>query len=196
MTAHKVCPWWLGYFLASPLRRLLQNPEKIIAPYLQPGMRVLEPGPGMGFFTIPAARLVGDKGRVFTVDVQPKMLRELQHRAEKAGLGSRIETRLVESESMPLADLAASIDFALVFAVAHEVPDVLNFFKQISATLKPGANILFVEPAGHVSENAFSEEVAAAGNAGLRHVASPDVRGHSALLQKMVREEFATGNAR
>jgi len=53
--AHRVCPWWLGYLLASPLRRLLQDPAAIVGPYVREGMTVLEPGPGMGFFTLAMA---------------------------------------------------------------------------------------------------------------------------------------------
>jgi hypothetical protein len=59
MKQHRVCPWWLGYVLASPLRGLLENPNQIVEPYVREGMTVLEPGPGMGFFTLPLARLVG-----------------------------------------------------------------------------------------------------------------------------------------
>ena len=59
-----VCPWWAGYILASPLRRLIQDPRSLLAPYVHPGMTVLEPGPGMGFFTLELARLVGPAGRV------------------------------------------------------------------------------------------------------------------------------------
>src|SRR3954447_24902465 len=54
MSGH-VCPWWIGYLLVSPLRRWMQNPDELIAPYVTPGMTVLEPGPGMGFFTLPLA---------------------------------------------------------------------------------------------------------------------------------------------
>ena len=78
---HRVCPWWLGYVLASPLRRLLQDPVAIVQPYISPGMTVLEPGPGMGFFTIELARLVGGTGRVIAVDIQPKMLDGLKARS-------------------------------------------------------------------------------------------------------------------
>jgi len=82
--ALRVCPWWIGYLLASPLRRRLgQDPVKILSPYVREGMTVLEPGPGMGFFTIPLARLVGPSGRVIAVDLQPKMIESLKRRAAK-----------------------------------------------------------------------------------------------------------------
>jgi hypothetical protein len=58
------CPSWAGYLLASPIRKLLQNPNRILSPYVRAGMNVLEPGPGMGFFTLELARLVGLEGRV------------------------------------------------------------------------------------------------------------------------------------
>ena len=57
--AERVCPWWKGYLLASPIRRWWQKPEELLAPYLREGMTVLEPGPGMGFFTLPMSRMVG-----------------------------------------------------------------------------------------------------------------------------------------
>ena len=39
---HRVCPWWLGYFLASPVRRLVQDPAAIVGPHLRQGMTVLD----------------------------------------------------------------------------------------------------------------------------------------------------------
>jgi len=77
----RVCPWWLGYLLASPVRRLLQDPRKLLGPYVREGMTVLEPGPGMGFFTLEIARLVGPSGRVVAVDIQPRMLSSLRRRS-------------------------------------------------------------------------------------------------------------------
>ena len=82
--SHKVCPWWIGYFLASPLRRLVHNPATILRPFVSEGMTVVEPGPGMGFFTMELARLVGRPGRVVAIDVQPKMLVELRRALGKA----------------------------------------------------------------------------------------------------------------
>src|SRR5512144_604865 len=97
--AHDVCPWWLGYVLANPLRRLYQNPTSILAPYLRPGMTVIETGPGMGFFTLDIARLAGNSGRVIAIDVQPKMLSGLRRRARRAGVLDRIDLRLVPPDA-------------------------------------------------------------------------------------------------
>src|ERR1039458_1564881 len=85
---HRVCPWWLGYVLASPLRRLLQDPAAVVKPYVREGMTVLEPGPGMGFFTLEMARQVGASGGVVAVDIQPRMIAGLQRRLAKAGYSS------------------------------------------------------------------------------------------------------------
>lgn len=52
---HRVCPWWLGPLLCCPLRRLLEKPETLLGPYVQPGMTVLEPGGSSTSFTLPSA---------------------------------------------------------------------------------------------------------------------------------------------
>ncbi len=94
MSGRHVCPWWAGYFLASTVRKLRQDPARILQPLVSAGMIVVEPGPGMGFFTLELARLVGAEGRVVAVDVQPKMIAALRRRAERAGLLDRIEARV------------------------------------------------------------------------------------------------------
>lgn len=98
--SHSVCPWWLGYLLASPVRRLMHDPARILAPFVREGMRVLEPGPGMGFFTIDLARMVGPLGGIVVVDIQPKMLNRLKRRAARAGLVERLDIRVTEPGSM------------------------------------------------------------------------------------------------
>ena len=182
---HRVCPWWLGYLLASPIRRLSQNPARIVAPYVREGMTVLEPGPGMGFFTLDLARRVGPSGRVVAVDIQPKMLSVLERRARKAGLADRIGIRLAQPDSMPLEDLNGKVDFALAFAMVHELPDQVRFFSQVAAALKPGASLLLVEPGGHVKPPEFDAELKIAADAGLALASRPKVgQSHSALLKK------------
>ncbi len=183
--AQHVCPWWLGYLLASPVRRLMHDPRKILSPFVREGMKALEPGPGMGFFTLELARLVGPSGRVVAVDVQPKMLEGLKRRAAKAGLLDRIEARAASSNSLSVADLAGQIDFALAFAVVHELPANAPFFAEVAATLKPGASLLFAEPTGHVKVAHFEEELRAAALAGLHPAERPSIwRNRVVLLRK------------
>lgn len=179
-----VCPWWIGYFLISPIRRWMQNPDEVIAPYVTPGMMVLEPGPGMGFFTLPLARRVGS-GRVIAVDIQPRMLDALRRRARKAGLGQRIETRLGRPDSLEIDDLRGSVDLVVAVAVVHEMPSAAAFFHQASAAMAPGGQLIFAEPAGHVTEARFAEELEWAHRAGLAVTGRPIVkRCHAALLAK------------
>ena len=185
--SHRVCPWWLGYLLASPIRRLMQKPEKVLEGLVKPGMTVLEPGPGMGFFTLELARMVGSAGRVIAVDIAPKMLEGLRRRAAKAGLADRIDTRVARADSMGLADLDGVVDFTLAFALVHELPAAAPFFQEVARVSKPGARLLFVEPAGHVSAAHFEAEVQAARDAGFKLVDSPPVRRSTAsLLEKIV----------
>lgn len=183
MASHGVCPWWVGYFLASPLRRLFQDSTRLLAPYVGPGMTVLEPGPGMGFFTLELARLVGPAGRVRAVDVEPRMIAGLRRRAERAGLLGRIDARAVSPNSMALNDLEGAVDFVLAFAVVHEMPAPAPFFAEAARAMKPGAALLLAEPSGHVAE--FEQEIAAAALAGLAVADHPALRGcRTALLRK------------
>ena len=185
MAEHRVCPWWLGYLLASPLRRLMHDPAKILAPYVHLGMTVLEPGPGMGFFTLQLARMVGASGHVVVVDIQPRMLDGLKRRAAKAGLLDRLDARLAQPHSMGLSDLAGTVDFALAFAVVHEMPDAGSLFAEVSQVLKPGAHLLLAEPSGHVSAAQFEAELTVAAQAGLEPEARPSIRrSRVALLKK------------
>ncbi len=180
-----VCPWWLGYLLASPVRRLFQNPRTLLAPYVRGGMTVLEPGPGMGFFTLDLARLVGPAGRVVAVDIQPRMLAGLRRRAAKAGLAERIETRVVSPGSLGVDDLAGRVDLACAFAVVHEVPDAPGFFRELARAVRPGGVLLLVEPAGHVKPPQFEDELAAAAAAGLAFVRRFAVaQSHAAELRR------------
>jgi SAM-dependent methyltransferase len=182
---HRVCPWWLGYLLASPLRRLLQDPRKVLAPYVQEGMTVLEPGPGMGFFTLELARLVGPSGRVVVVDIQPRMLASLKRRAARAGLLDRIDTRVVPPDTMGLADMAGRVDFTPAIAVIHELPNVERFFMEVAEASKPGAGLLIAEPTGHVKPPDFEAQLQAAAHAGFVLESRPSIpRSHAGFLRR------------
>jgi ubiquinone/menaquinone biosynthesis C-methylase UbiE len=179
-----VCPWWLGPLLANPLRRLVQDPARILAPLLHEGMTVLEPGPGMGFFTLEVARRVGAQGRVVAVDLQPEMLAGLRRRAARAGLDGRIETRQARRDSLGVADLAGKVDLALALLMVHELPDPGRFFGELRAVLAPNGKVLVVEPRGHVAPASFEASMAAAVRAGFRRGSGPKVwRSLTALLE-------------
>lgn len=181
--AMRVCPWWIGYFLVCPIRRLAEDPAEILSPYISRGATVLEPGPGMGFFTLEMARMVGPEGRVVAIDVQERMLGRLRRRAQKAKLGSRVEVRRCESTSLGIDDLAGRVDFTLAYAMVHELPDGHPFFSEIALASKPGATLLLAEPQGHVSSQVFEAEIGRARHAGFALEIQPVIRGrHTAVL--------------
>ena len=180
--AQHVCPWWGGYFIDNRLRRLLHTPEKILAPYLQPGLKVMDFGCGMGFFSIPMARLVGNTGQVIAADLQPQMLEVLYKRAERAGVADRIHKHKCQSDSI---GYDGQVDFVLAFWSAHETPDTGALVREIHGCLVDGGRLLIVEPWGHVSASALAEMVDQAQQAGLSFQDAPSIRlSRTALLVK------------
>lgn len=183
--AERVCPVWVGYLLASPVRKLFQNPKKILAPYVEDGMKVLDIGCAMGFFSLPLAQMIGSNGKVICVDVQEKMIKSLDKRAQKAGLASRIETRICKHNSLGIDDLKEKIDFAFACAIVHEVPDAHTFFSDIYETIKPTGKFFVIEPKGHVSEKDFEITISIAEHNGFNVIDSPQVgRSRTVLLEK------------
>jgi len=175
-----VCPWWLCFTFDNPLRRLLHNPEIVLSPYIQPGYNVIDVGAGMGYFSIPLAKLVGLSGHVTAVDVQTQMLSVLSKRAKRSGVAASISTYLATPEY--LGNHAAA-DFILAFWVVHEVPDQEKLLRQIHALLKPNGLFLFVEPIVHVSRHYFLRTLQTAKSVGFSITEYPDIRiSHSALL--------------
>jgi SAM-dependent methyltransferase len=186
MATH-VCPWWLGYLHASAIRRLVEKPERLVGPYLEEGMTVLDVGCGMGFFTLPMARIVGPSGKVVAVDLQARMLSGLRRRALKAGLADRIVSRLCEPESLGLDEYQGTIDFALAFAVVHEVSNKERLFAELRQAVARHGRLLVAEPPGRVSADDFRITLAAAGRNGFAVLEHPTVRGkadRSALLSQ------------
>jgi ubiquinone/menaquinone biosynthesis C-methylase UbiE len=167
-----VCPWWMCFTFDNLLRRLVQNPEKAIEPYVHQGDTVLDVGPGMGYFSIPLAKKVGEEGKVFAADVQKEMLQALQKRARRAGVEQRITLHLCKEGSL---GLNIKFDFALAFWMVHEVPEQEPFFKEIRSLLKPDGKFLMSEPKIHVNKARFKETVEKAIRAGLMLKSYPDI---------------------
>lgn len=183
--SERICPWWLGYLLAAPMRKLSQNPAKILSPYIKEGDTVLDAGSAMGFFSLPMAQLVGESGHVVSIDLQERMIRGLKKRAIRVGVEKRMEMRVCTQVSLCIDDLGEKVDFALAFAVVHEVPDAGRFLREIHSSLRKGGLFLFSEPTGHVTKEAFDDTLAVAREAGFRNMGSPVIRrSHSTLLTK------------
>ncbi|OPY91929.1 MAG: Demethylrebeccamycin-D-glucose O-methyltransferase [Syntrophaceae bacterium PtaU1.Bin231] len=158
-----VCPRWLCFTFDNVFRRLLHDPEALLAPYVREGDTVIDVGPGIGFFTIPLAERVGDSGTVIAVDIQQAMLDALRRRALRRGVSSRIVTHLATEASL---GISAEADFILAFWMAHEVPDRKRFFAELRRLLKPQGIFLLAEPGIHVPASMFDRIVAAAVAAG------------------------------
>ena len=80
------------------------------------------------------------------------------------------------------ADLAGRVDFALVFAVAQEVPDVARLMAELAVVLSPQGRALLAEPSGHVSAEKSAASIAAAQAAGLTVEGQPTIARSRAVL--------------
>ncbi len=174
-----VCPWWVIYLFDNPFRRIFHQPEKMLAPYISDKMTVLDIGCGIGYFSIPMGRLVGDKGKVISIDVQKKMLNGVKRRALKAGLEHRIQMHLCESHKLGIKTVG---DFILTFWMAHEVTDIENFMAEVFSLLKVGGKYLLVEPLLHVPKQKFSSISNTAIQAGFKILSHPNIALSRALL--------------
>ena len=167
-----VCPRWLCFTFDNALRRLIHKPERILAGYIREGDVVLDVGAGIGFFTIPMARMVGQTGKVIAVDIQKSMLEGISKRSAKAGLSHRIVLRQNRSDSL---NVGGKFNFILVFWMAHEVPNVRKFMGRLSDVLNKRGKMLLVEPKCHVSKKQFERITETCLSAGLVLAGSPAV---------------------
>ena len=148
--------------LDGKLRRLLQNPFKILTPYISEGMTVLDYGCGNGYFSIPLSKMVGDSGKVFAVDIQKEMLDKLSAKILALNI-SNITAIHSGNDKLKLPVLA---DFAIAVYVVHEIPDQKKFFMDVFDLLKPTGKLLVIEPDFIVSGRKFNETLEFAKQAG------------------------------
>jgi ubiquinone/menaquinone biosynthesis C-methylase UbiE len=173
------CPWWLCFIFDNPFRRLIQNPDLILRGLVQPGQTVLDIGCGMGYFSLPLARLVGEKGTVICVDMQAEMLEATRRKAVKAGLDKIMQFQRCTENSL---GLTTSADFALAFWMVHEVSHRDKFLGEIKESLKPGGILLIAEPKLHVTRADFNKTVSTALKEGFVITAEPVVPMSMAVL--------------
>ena len=150
---NRVCPVELANSLDSKIRRWLQNPRRILAPYIKEGMKVLDLGCGPGFFSIEIAKMIGKNGKVISADLQEGMLRKLGDKIKGTELEERI--KLVQCDKDKI-NTSERVDFILAFYMVHEVPDKNSLFHQLKNILNENGQFLLVEPKlFHVSREEF-----------------------------------------
>lgn len=124
-------------------RRQWQNPEAVLdAVGLKPGFTFVDIGCGNGFFTIPAARLVGNKGRVYGVDMGHEAIEEIRRRAESEGLAN-LELKISKAEDVLLC--LACADIVFFGNVLHDFQDPVKVLKNARKMLKPEGKLANVD---------------------------------------------------
>ncbi len=140
--------------LESRLRRLLQNPRKIMSKHIRPGTTVLDLGCGTGYFTTEIAGLLGDSGKVVAVDVQEGMLNILRQKLNGSQLTQRIQIHKCTESRLGLTE---KFDFVLAFYTFHEMKYVDSIITELKSVLKLGVQILIAEQRFHVRKDDFNE---------------------------------------
>jgi ubiquinone/menaquinone biosynthesis C-methylase UbiE len=135
------CPSALSWLVDNPVRRRYTRPV-LDRVGIQPGETVLEVGPGPGAFTVDAARRAGTEGKVFAVDIQPKMIAKLEQRLQEASV-TNVEARVASAYDLPIEDGTA--DRAFLITVLPEIPDPVRALREIRRVLGPGGRLSVTE---------------------------------------------------
>lgn len=129
--------------LRSPLRPLVHPVRRTLErSHVDPGATVLELGPGTGYFSVEASRIVGTGGRLLCLDIQQPMLAELAGRLREAGVANA-DLLLGDATHLPLAD--DSLDTAYLVTVFGEIPDRPRALIELRRVLRRGGVLSFTE---------------------------------------------------
>jgi SAM-dependent methyltransferase len=180
----------LSFYLArleSPEREAWQQPDRLVAALgLRPGDVACDVGAGPGYFTLRLARAVGPAGRVYGVDVEPRMTRLLAERAAQAGLANVVPVLAPEGDGLP----PEPCDLILLVNAFHHFPDGPGYLARLARALTPGGRLALVEfhegelPVGPPPDHKVTRAAidAAVRAAGLRLVAAPGFLPYQWLL--------------
>ena len=139
----------------NPILPLVRNPYKLLnAAGLEKGQKVVEVGCGPGFFTIPAAKIVGEKGHVYAVDIHPRAVARVKEKVEKEAL--RNVTAICGNASNT-GLTGASVDLAFLFGLHYITGGLEKVISELYRVLRPGRILSFEKVRG--SEKDLVEEV-------------------------------------
>jgi SAM-dependent methyltransferase len=143
--------WWRKHPSACPYgqRFWVQAPHPLItrerlreALEPRPGERVLEIGPGTGYYTLAAADWVSPGGRLEIFDLQPQMLDHTMRRAGERGLANVTPTQ-GDARRLPYRD--GGFDAAFLVTVLGEIPDQDAALRELARVLRPGGRLVVGE---------------------------------------------------
>lgn len=113
----------------------MAGPAKVLSTFgIEARQRVVEIGPGTGFYSVEAARRVGSSGHLICIDLQPEMLRHTKARIEASGLSAS----LIQANAHALPLESGSIDHVFLITVLGEIPDRGKALAEIKRVLRPG----------------------------------------------------------
>jgi ubiquinone/menaquinone biosynthesis C-methylase UbiE len=126
-------------FIHETLYGLFRDPYKALHDAgLQTGQTVLEVGCGPGFFTVPAAKIVGDGGSVLALDVNPVAVEHVRRKIQQAGV-TNAKVIVANAAQTDLAD--QSFDLIFVFGFARAVGGIAAIWPELHRLLKPGGSL-------------------------------------------------------
>ncbi|HET9163181.1 MAG TPA: class I SAM-dependent methyltransferase [Solirubrobacterales bacterium] len=162
------CPYGQRFWVQAPHPVISRDRLRLVlAP--QPGERVLEIGPGTGYYTLDMAEWVGSDGRVEIFDLQREFLDHVMKRASARGLGNVVPTQ-GDATALPYED--DSVDAVVLTAVLGEIPDQLAALREVGRVLRPGGRLIVGELVGDphfTTQASLKRQAAAAGLAWEAH---------------------------
>ena len=138
------CPYGQRFWVEVP-HPLITRERLQRALEAKPGDRVLEVGPGTGYYTLDVAEWVGPEGSLDIFDIQQEMLDHTVGRADERGIGNIKATR-GDAQVLPYED--ASFDSAFLVTTLGEIPDQQAAISEFSRVLKPGGRLVVGELMG------------------------------------------------
>ena len=128
------------YFGEETLRRKWHHPRITLEGIgLRSGMVFMDIGCGYGFFTIPAAQIVGENGKIYAVDIDDSAIDRLKSKAKEKGL-TNISAKVGEAEEMVFCDECADIVF--YSTVLHDFRDPAKVLRNAKRMLKPAGTLV------------------------------------------------------
>jgi SAM-dependent methyltransferase len=121
-----------------------------------PGKTVADVGAGSGWFTVRAARRVGEGGTVYAEDINPEAIRYVDDRAQKEKLRN-VKTILGKADD-PLLP-ARAIDAVLLLKTYHEVAEPVALLRNLRGALRPGAKVGIIDRNGNGEDHGVGREV-------------------------------------